>query len=465
MAKKNNVCVEPQEEKKKKRGSKAVKATIITLAFGLLASTVAGLSVALYYSNRTLQTHESYQRQMDAVYFKAYYDLIDGANDMGVTLRKIGVSNTPSMQQSMLYEVWSAAELAENSLGVFEAASDGLVKAQKFVNQLGDYAHALALRISDGEALTEEEKATLAKLGDVAQAYLRALERLKESVDEGKLFVGEGGALDGVEDAFSEFAEPSFAYPEMIYDGPFSDALENRAPKGLGGEEISEERGKELVAKMFECSDIAYLGEGEGDIPTLNFSFEEEGANAFVQLAKRGGALVSYNRGYADDALPSATEEAGASCQRAALEFASKMGFEDMQVVWSSSADGECVINLAPVRDGVILYPDLVKIKVRENGSVVTGADASHYALNHAERTLPAPALSEAEAAKALSVPADSEGKLSLIPLRGTREYLAYEFECHVGDATYYVYVDAATGKEINILYVLDDSRMGARTV
>ena len=47
---------------------------------------------------------------------------------------------------------------------------------------------------------------------------------------------------------------------------------------------------------------------------------------------------------------------------------------------------------------------------------------------------------------------------LALIPLDATREVLTYEFECESG-GTYFVYIDAMTGEESNILYVIDSEQ------
>ena len=95
-----------QADKKKKPTSKVVKTAVLGTVLGLFSCAIVGLSVALYFSQKSVQTHETYQRQMDAVYSRAYYDLLDGASDLGIQLRKISVSNSPQMQQSLLYEVW-----------------------------------------------------------------------------------------------------------------------------------------------------------------------------------------------------------------------------------------------------------------------------------------------------------------------------------------------------------------------
>lgn len=453
------------KKQRKHAPAKVVKTAVLGTVLGLCASAIVGLSVALYYSQKSIQTHETYQRQMDAVYSRAYYDLLDGASDLGINLRKISVSNSPKMQQSLLYEVWSAAQLAEDNLGMFESQDDGILKAQKFVNQLGDYTHTLALRVADGHPLTAEERQKLVQMGDMADTYKKALQSVQKNLEDGQMFIQDGGALDNFASAFSEFSEPSFEYPEMIYDGPFSSALENRQTYGLTGADISRERGEQLIKECFQSyrpRDLKFVGQSDGDIVTLDYTFVSNDDNCYAQIAKRGGMLISFNtapRGEQSVAIVDASE----TCQQSALRFASLAGFDDMQVVWSSSADGECVINLAPVQDGVILYPDLVKVKVREDDLRVIGFDSTHYAFNHRARTLQSPIITAEEARASLSLPAITDGRLALIPLRETKEVLTYEFECH-SDGTYYVYLDVDSGEEVNILYVVSDSA-GTRTM
>ena len=127
-----------------------------------------------------------------------------------------------------------------------------------------------------------------------------------------------------------------------------------------------------------------------------------------------------------------------------------------MQVVWSSSEGGECVVNLVPMQDGPILYPDIVKVKIRESDRMPIGLNSSHYAMNHRTRHILPPRVPQSVARGIVSLDNVSQGRLALIPLRESAEVLAYEFECQQ-DGTYYIYVDAHTGEEVNILYVLDD--------
>lgn len=453
-----------QADKKKKPTSKVVKTAVLGTVLGLFSCAVVGLSVALYYAQTSVNTHEAYQRQMDAIYQRAYYDLLDGASDLGINLRKIGVSNSKSMQQSLLYEVWSASELASSNLATFKSNDDGVLKAQKFVNQLGDYSHSLAMRIAKGGELSQKDRELLFKMGDIADVFQKSLESVRQNLDDANLNLTDEGALDVFVSSFSSFSEPSFEYPEMIYDGPFSSALENRQTKGLTGDEISVEQGAELVKeklKNVNPVDVEFVSEASGDIKTLDYIVSANGQRGYVQIAKQGGMLVSFNS-RPDGAQSVVRTDASKACTEAAIDFCNAAGFENMSVVWSSSSSGESVVNLAPVQDGVILYPDLVKVKVDETDNSIVGFDASHYAYNHHQRTIQPPKISLESATEVVSIPPVGEGRLTLIPLRETQEVLAYEFECHQ-NGTYYIYIDARTGEECNILYVIDDD-MGQRT-
>ena len=456
-----------QNSKPKKNKKSNAGKWIAGITMGVFASAIVGLSVALFYSTEEISTHETYQRQMEAVYSRAYYDLLGGASDLGTNLRKLSISSTPTMQQSLLYEVWSAAELAENNLSVFDASDEGMLAAQKFVNQLGDYTHSLALKVADGEPLSVDDRAKLRKMGELADVYKTALDKVNEDLKKGGSFAGDNSVLGAFSASFDEFAEPSINYPEMIYDGPFSDALEEREPIALQGDEMTVEQAEmqlRLYLKGENLQDVEYLGEADGEIKCYNFSLTLNGDGGFAQVGKFGGALVLLSTNGTPETVEAAHIEAGETCQQSALAFAKKLGFDDMQVVWSCSCRGECVVNLAPVENGAILYPDLVKVKVREDGGKVIGVDATHYAFNHKTRNIPSPKISASEAAKTLSIPAVSEGRLALIPLRGQREVLTYEFECEQ-DGTYFVYIDAMNGKEVNILYVISDSETGQRTI
>lgn len=461
--KKTAMCThecEPEESGRsaqaKAKTRRRVRTALMSTVIALSASAIAALSVALYYSETRNATQESYIRSMEAVYSRSYYDLLDSANDLDLRLAKLRAASTAEAQRDLLYGVWQTATSASASLAAFEGGTEGIMKANKFLGQVGDYARCLAEEMGDGEPLTAEEAQTLGKMREVAAAFKNALSGTRKAMMEGRIFTGSNGLIDGFAASFDEFAEPSFEYPQMIYDGPFSDSLDDRDCKALEGlDNIDKTLGAELLADYIpEARDIAYYDRTEGDIVTLNYSFAVDGGSGFAQLSEKGGLLVACNVDYG----VAATENGYPQHCAAALKFAENAGYDDMRVVWCSLSQGTVYVNLAPVQNGVVLYPDLIKVKVDETRGVVTGLDAAHYVFNHTERALPAPVVSVGEASTKVVLPAVSGAQLCLIPLEETKEVLAYEFECESG-GTYYVYIDAMTGEEADILYVIDSDQ------
>lgn len=448
----------PATAAKRNKRKRTARTVVASITVALAVGAIAGLSVALAYSEDMNDLRAEYMRDMEGVYTRNYYDLLDSANDLDVKLGKLNAASTAAAQQEILYDIWGAASLAGVNLSAFAGGEEGIMQASKFVGQTGDYAHYLAERLDDGEPLTAEERETLGKLREMASVLKSALDDTRAGIDEGRLFLGEGGMLESFTGAFDAFAEPDVEYPQMIYDGPFSDALEHRECKALkGAENITREQGAEIVKECIpDAESVEFYDRTESDIVTLNYTVETEMGRGFAQITEAGGVLVSYNM----SPERAAAEESFPEHCASALAFAEGAGFGDLAVVWCAASHGTVYVNLTTVQNGVILYPDLIKVKVDEASGTVTGLDAMAYVYNHTERDIPQAGISLAQASARVTLPKVSEGRLALIPLDETREVLTYEFECEQ-DGTYFVYIDAATGDEVNILYVIDDTDRG----
>lgn len=120
-----------------------------------------------------------------------------------------------------------------------------------------------------------------------------------------------------------------------------------------------------------------------------------------------------------------------------------------MEAVHHQVYDGLCVISMVPVQDGVLLYPDLIRIQVRMDTAQVVGLEAHNYWLNHTRRNLPQPALTAAEAGR--QIPDVQSSRLCLLPYQN-QELLCHEFTVlHEGE-TYLIYLDAQSGREVELL-------------
>ena len=129
-----------------------------------------------------------------------------------------------------------------------------------------------------------------------------------------------------------------------------------------------------------------------------------------------------------------------------------------MKATYSQYYDGQAVINYAAVQDGVLLYPDLVKVGILLDGSKrVVGVDARNYIMAHQDRTLSAVNLSADEARDIINPSLTVAGeRLTLIPWEDMTERLCYEFTIRKDNSNYLVYIDAVNGEEAEILKIID---------
>ena len=92
-----------------------------------------------------------------------------------------------------------------------------------------------------------------------------------------------------------------------------------------------------------------------------------------------------------------------ADALKKASEFLSSHGYADMKESYYSTSDGVCTVNYAYKKDGVIYYPDLIKVGVNLETGEIASFDAKGYIMNHTERNLSSDILSQAEAQKSVS--------------------------------------------------------------
>ena len=139
-----------------------------------------------------------------------------------------------------------------------------------------------------------------------------------------------------------------------------------------------------------------------------------------------------------------------------AKEFAVNQGLENMECVWSAASEKVSYINLAPIEDDIIMYPDLIKVKVDLYDNNVVGWEATSYAYNHTTREDLIAQISLEEARKLVSknLTVESE-KLCVIPLDYVGETLAYEFAGNYQGYKYYLYIDAYTGSQVRVLRII----------
>ena len=399
-------------------------------------------------------------RQLNADAERSLSTLEACMSSINTNLTKGLYANTTPMLSSMAISLTRDAASAKNSLSALPLSDTQLDNMLKFLSQVGAFVSTLDRKLSLGEPITSEERNQLKQLIDISQKLLSELDTITQGVEDGSVsFKQAGSTLQKsadqsvqIDSAFGDAEQTITDYPTLINDGPFSDHILNQSPKTLEGKsDISKEKALEIASDFIgiDKSTLRFDSETNGVIETYNFFVD----SINISVCKKGGAVL-YLLG------SSSAGESVISPEQAvenAKNFLSAKGYENMKESYYSTQDGICTVNFAYENDGVICYPDLIKLSVSlETGNIIS-FDARGYIMNHTDRP---PVQSKISADEAKMSVSDyltvMSSRLAVIPTDYKTEKTAYEFHCKTPDEQeVLVYIDVLTAKEDDILLLL----------
>ncbi len=412
----------------------------------------------------------AYQNTLHNVYQHAFTELATAVSEVNTSLQKLSYASSPTMVSSLCTELFGKATAAQMALGELPYSNMELEQTATFLAKVGDYAVALSRNAAINGACSDEERQSLQTLAGASSTLSQMLEDLSSDIYRNVVTLEDlnqararlaaateksggvnAGAYQNIESEFPEL-------PALVYDGPFSEHLTNRSPKLLEGkEDVTQEQALDAAAKFLGVKrDILALSNTlEGHLPGWGFSAIIEGGEVYVEVVRKGGVVVQMI-----NARPAG--EAAFSAEEATLEgiaFLKAHGYENLTPTYYISKANLLTINLAAVQDGVLLYPDLIKVSVALDTCRVVGFDARGYLMNHTQRTLPQPVVSQEAAQSKVDGSLEVLSyQLALIPSSGEYEILCHEFKCQTGDGKHYLfYINVETGNEERILLLLED--------
>ena len=126
-----------------------------------------------------------------------------------------------------------------------------------------------------------------------------------------------------------------------------------------------------------------------------------------------------------------------------------------MKETYYLKQEGIVTINYAWTQENVVMYPDLIKLKVALDNGEILGVEATGYLNNHTQRVLSKINITTEDAKKVLNKDLDikSEG-LAVIPTEWKTEILCYEFKGKIEERDFLVYINAENGKEEQVLMI-----------
>ncbi len=431
---------------------------------GLIAAVITlSVTTAILAGGVIFVTKETTSKNtlLENSYQRAYWDMSESINQLETSLSKLLITSTPRQQEKILNEVRSVSTAAEMAAGDLPLGHDVLQKLVKYLNQVSGYSTYLSDKLAEGGTVEKGEAESLRALYRTNVNLKEEINRLTASMEKEHFhftsLLKKNKKSAAFSDQFGKMQESAIDYPEMIYDGPFSDGQNNGKGKALPKSEVTEEEALKKVQKLFakrKGASVRFLGSNrESLLLTYNFEVaEENGAKSFVQLTKRGGipVLLESNREVEEVTLDAK------ACVKKAEEYATALGYEGVSCIWTQVMGGVLYANLACVEEGIVCYPDLVKVKVAMDDGTILGLEGFSYVNNHIERDFSGVRMGKENARKHVSPLLEvEEGRLALVPL-GNREVLAYEFSATYDGMRFYVYIDAVTGAEVNVLRVIE---------
>ncbi len=440
--------------KKKKAGTRT---WALAAGAGVFALVLLAGVVALFIDNLNAK------RELENIYERTFYELTDATSNLEMSLSKMLVATDDGQSSVLSMDVYRNAETALDAITRLPLQRVDVEGAEKFFNQVGDFS----MSFNKNAAYGKDSSAYRDKLEDL---YIVARNINQAVLAEGEELRGNGfnyTAMLGMrykraktakagEGANSENSYQSVEYPELIYDGPFSDSTSKRCYKALENlEEISYEQACQKIAKMipYDVNSFENAGLSGGMAPSYQILFDTAAGQMHSAVTKSGGHILNcaLYRPIGDITL----NEEGAKAK--AKEYAAKLGF-NVEPVWYNSSEGIAVVNLAPIKNEIVYYTDLVKIKVALDDGSFLGSEANGFCMNNCERAYTVsmtPDSAKSVLPKFLTV---NSVRLAVVP-DNEKEVLTYEIAAEYKGLDYFIYVDAANGRQVNIMRVIDSEQ------
>ncbi|MFS0751557.1 germination protein YpeB [Oceanobacillus sp. 1P07AA] len=426
------------------------------IAIGVLSVAVIGTAVWGYneYSEKNeikVQAENEYQRSFHELTY--YMDLLN--DEIGTAL----AMNSKERLSPQFVDIWRLTSQAHSNVGQLPLGLLPFHKTEQFLSDIGEFTYQTAVRNLDDDPLTEEETQKLkdyyAQSGQIKDE-LRQVQHV--ALDEGLSWMDVQLALSDENSQQDNTIVNGFQTVEKSVEGfgegspensTISTKTQDHSYKNLTGSEVTENEALQRAMEIFEIKDkdlltISESGEG-ADTPLYSISYTKDEEHGYMDMAIKGGhplsLLVSREMGEKQVSLNEGSDKAN--------EYLKSFGLEDMTLFQSSEYDHIGVYSFLYNDNGVRVYSDAVEVKVGLDNGDLLGLTTDSYFMNHTDRDIPDPKISEDEAIDNVNSSVDiQESHLAVIDNDAGDEILTYEFLGVMDDETYRIFINAENGQE-----------------
>lgn len=422
-----------------------------------------GIIIALGY-NLNKKNKESILAN-ENLYNQSLYELIYYMDNVQNYLAKSTISNSATHGAETLTNLWREANLAQTYLSMLPMQAQELENTEKFLNQVSDYSYSLSRKNIQGEKLSDDDLKNLEELHKYSMQINNVVNQISFDLNAGNMKWSDLTGEKNVNFAQQVSTDFNFAdtleenlhqYSGLIYDGAYSEHIVSVEKRGLKGDKISEEDAKKKAVEFVgenNIEEISSLGYSEkAAVPAYTFTIKNKNQeNITISISETGGSIV-YMTSDREVSVENLTYE---QANEKGIEFLNQKGFNNMKQTYYLKNEGVITINYAYQQDGVLMYPDLIKLKVALDNGQILGIETTGYLNNHTQRDVSKVKITKEQAKEKLNKNLNIQSEtLAIIPTEWKTEKLCYEFKGKVEETEYLVYINAENGEEEQILII-----------
>lgn len=432
------------------------------------------LVAALAFGIKEKNEKDGYKTALTNDYQRLFYDSKAHIENVEVSLSKAILSDSKEQNVLHLSQIMQQANSAQEKLTQMPISQADIGKTTKFLSQASDYSFALIKDHLNGNELNDKQRDSLKSLSNYSTYLSSELETVHDKFMKGDVKLetikqtGKKAAKNADKSMLNtqlvNLEEEMTKYPELIYDGPFSDQARKIKAKGLGDRKVNKVEAKKIVEDFLgdkKVGEITLFETGkdlnnEATIPSFTFSVSPENnkklGETYISVSKTGGKIVWMTNSRDVDTkkldMQKATERAKG--------FLDSKGIKNMELNYTQTHNNIATLNFALKQQDVTIYPDLIKIKVALDNGEILGYDALHYLKEHYERKIEVPQLTLEQAREQVKYDFEvTSTRLAIIPTGIKNEVMCYEFKGNYEGNNFIVYINAHTGAEEQILRVV----------
>lgn len=414
------------------------------------------------------QARQQWEINTENQYQRAFEEFTSHVGNMETAMSKTLVAGSFPQSNHLLTDIWRESNSSQTSLGQLPLTSMELSRIKMLLAKTSTFSFNSAQnQLIKGNRLGNKEWNTLKSLRDQTQLIQQHLTALREQfytrrarwLEVDRLGpVGATGLADKslnnnkVTKAFLMLEDGLRRVPDVQFEGNNLEFVPK--PTGLTGKSISVREaiaiarqflGPEYRRAVIKYDRLIYGGFPSYMITVSHPRYRNRTKNLSISVKGGHVAWILGTRNVRS------TRFSVAQSEGAARTFLDRNHFPAMEAVSRERFANIVNISLAPVRNKVIYYPELVKMQVAQDNGEILGMDAIAFLTfyNPREPAYLKPRISEAYIRRLLN-PHLKPVKIRLAQVLDEmyNKVLCYEVEGTLDNNRYLIYYNANTGKE-----------------